>query len=226
LLLVAALATGVLSTVAGRGTVAYFTTQVQSTPNTFTAGTLRLEIADVDDAMSVNPVTASISFDNMKPGDTVYAPLEINNTGTLDLRYGIKYTTSTSGDQDLADALFLAVKGTTPGGTGTKATVAGDAAHACSAANWGTAAVWSSTVHASAVMDSAGETLVAPSSGAGGTGRDLAADTGKETLCFQITWPSPGADNTFNNPVDGQTNTTITFTFDGLVAADAVTNNP
>ena len=128
LLLVGALATGVLSTVAGRGTMAYFTTQVTSTPNTFTAGTLRLEIADVNDARSINPVTSSIVFNNIKPGDTVYAPIELTNTGTLDLKYGLRYTTATSagGDQDLAPALKLAINSSV-GGTGTKATVAASA---------------------------------------------------------------------------------------------------
>ena len=40
----------------------------------------------------------------MKPGDTVYAPLELDNTGTLGLNYGMKYATTTTG-QDLAPAL-------------------------------------------------------------------------------------------------------------------------
>src|SRR5437870_5474655 len=83
LVLVAALATGVLSTFAGRGTMAYFTTQVKSDTNTFTPGTLRLEIGDANNAHSINPVSTSITFSNMKPGETVYAPLELDNTGTL-----------------------------------------------------------------------------------------------------------------------------------------------
>jgi len=33
----------------------------------------------------------------MKPGDKIYAPIEIDNVGTLDANYGIAYTTSTTG---------------------------------------------------------------------------------------------------------------------------------
>ena len=43
---VATLATGVLATAAGRGTLAYFTTQVTSGSNTFTAGNLHFTISD------------------------------------------------------------------------------------------------------------------------------------------------------------------------------------
>src|SRR3954469_4753664 len=156
LLLVAAVTVGVLSTVAGRGTVAYFTTQVSSTANTFTAGTLHLEVADNDDAATRTSVGSSITFSNMKPGDVVYAPIELDNTGSLDLVYGIKYVT-TSGhagaDQDLADVLTLAVLGTGATGSGTTADAAADAAHACSAANFATpGTIWPAVVRASALM--------------------------------------------------------------------------
>ena len=226
LLLVAAMATGVLGTVAGRGTMAYFTTQVQSQTNTFTAGTLRLEIADVDDAQSINPVTSSITFSNMKPGDTVYAPIELTNTGTLDLKYGLKYTTATAagGDQDLAPALKLAIKSSV-GGTGTKDTVVADSAHACSAANWGTAAVWADAVRASAFMVAgAGQTIVTlDADPAPAQGRTLAVDD-VDTLCLEITMPSATTD-TYNNAVDGKTNTIVTFTVDGRVKDAAVTRS-
>src|SRR5438309_11972846 len=46
--LVATMATGVLATVAGHGTMAYFTTQTASTANVFTAGTLHLQATDSD----------------------------------------------------------------------------------------------------------------------------------------------------------------------------------
>ena len=226
LVLVAALATGVLSTVAGRGTVAYFTTQVVSNSNAFTAGTLRMEIADVDEAHSVNPVSTSITFSNMKPGDVVYAPVELDNTGTLPVVYGFHYTTSTSGSQNLADGLSLGILGTGASGSGTRATVAGDSAHACSATNYATpGTIWPDTVRAAASMASAGETIVAVATPA--TGRALAANTGKDTLCLRIEFVDPGsANNTYNNSTNGATNTTVTFTFDGLVAANAVINNP
>ncbi|HEY3057476.1 MAG TPA: TasA family protein [Chloroflexota bacterium] len=224
LLLVGALATGVLATVAGRGTMAYFTTQVTSTPNTFTAGTLRLEIADVNDARSINPVTSSIVFNNIKPGDTVYAPIELTNTGTLDLKYGLKYTTATTagGDQDLAPALKLAINSSV-GGTGTKATVAASAATACSSANFTDALVWPDAVRASAFMVAgAGQTIVALGTDpAPVAGRSLAVDA-VDTLCLEVTMPA-ATDNTYNNAIDGKTNTIVTFTVDGL-AKDAAVN--
>jgi len=223
LLLVAALAVGVLSTVAGRGTVAYFTTQVKSDTNTFTAGTLHLQIGDVNGAPAVGPVSTSITFDNMKPGDTVYAPIELDNTGTLGLNYGVKYATTTSGSQDLAPALKLAILAS-GGGTGTRA--AAPDANACSAATWATpAGIWDDSVRASAFMVAgAGQTIVTAASLPGTPGRQIDAGD-NETLCLQITWPSAGADDTYNNMVNGATNTTVVFTFDGLVTADAQTND-
>jgi hypothetical protein len=234
LVLVAAVTTGALSLVAGHGTLAFFTTQVASNANTFTAGTLRLFVGDVNEAPGAGPAAASITFANMKPGDIVYAPIEMANDGTLPARYGIKYTTSltaTAYTQDLAPGLSLAIKAS-GAGTGTRGTTAGAAATACSAANWGNVAVWADTVRASAAMVAgAGQTINAVASlpqvaGALG-GRDLAADTGRETLCLEITFAEPGSGvNTYNNAVDAQTGTVVTFTFDGLVQAAQLTNNP
>src|SRR5207302_9703725 len=68
---VATLATGVLATAAGRGTLAFFTASTTSTANTFTAGTLRMNIADVDQSGAAT-VAGSIVFRDMKPGDIVY----------------------------------------------------------------------------------------------------------------------------------------------------------
>ena len=48
-LTVGVLALGILSVQVGRGTLAYFTTQVASTRNVFTAGTLHLNIVDSDE---------------------------------------------------------------------------------------------------------------------------------------------------------------------------------
>jgi hypothetical protein len=230
---VATLATGVLATAAGRGTLAYFTTQVTSTGNAFTAGTLHMNIADVDQAGALTTVGSSITFGpTMKPGDVVYAPIEIDNVGNLAAVYGITYSTTTTG-LDLADGLDLAVKAS-GGGTGTKATVVADSAHACSAANWATGAVWTSTIQAGAGMVSGltPQTVLGVSSdtsfgAADAVGRPLAATSGVETLCLRITFTEPGSGvNTYNNATNGSTNTTVLFTFDGLVHAGAVINNP
>jgi hypothetical protein len=227
---VATLSIGVLATAAGRGTLAFFTTQVTSNANTFTAGTLRLAVGDLDDAFNDGTPTAasaSITFANMKPGDVVYAPIEIRNTGTLNAVYGIKYTTTTTG-QDLAPGLALAIRGTGAGGTGTNATTTLNA-NACNATSFASAVpgtVWPEAVRtAAAMVATTGETIQAVASPA--TGFAVASLTGVDILCLQVAFTEPGsASNTYNNAVNGATNTTVTFTFDGLVGAAAVINNP
>jgi predicted ribosomally synthesized peptide with SipW-like signal peptide len=88
-----ALGMGLLSLSAGSGTLAYFTTQVQSNNNTFTAGNLRFNILDSITHTGQYPsVGSSLSNLNMKPGDVVYAPIQLNNVGNIDARYGVKYT--------------------------------------------------------------------------------------------------------------------------------------
>src|SRR5712691_10486472 len=95
-MLLGVLAMGMLSMSTGSGTLAYFTTQVQSNNNTFTAGNLRFNILDSLSTTGQYPsVGSSLSLLNMKPGDVVYAPIQLNNTGNLDARYGIKYSTTT-----------------------------------------------------------------------------------------------------------------------------------
>src|SRR5216684_2568698 len=94
-MLFSALAMGMLSLTAGSGTLAYFTTQVQSNNNTFTAGNLRFNILDSISTTGQYPsVGSSLSLLNMKPGDVVYAPIQLNNTGNIAAKFGIKYSTT------------------------------------------------------------------------------------------------------------------------------------
>jgi predicted ribosomally synthesized peptide with SipW-like signal peptide len=96
-MLFSVLAMGMLSLSAGRGTLAYFTTQVQSNDNTFTAGNLRFNILDSVTTTGQYPsVGSSLSLLNMKPGDVVYAPIQLNNVGNIAAKFGIKYTTTTA----------------------------------------------------------------------------------------------------------------------------------
>src|SRR5690348_12683234 len=89
LVLIGALATGVLATATGRGTLAFFTTRVTSSANTFTAGDLHFQIGSFDGSSmsAVNAsgtsgtTSASITLSDIKPGDTVFAPLSITNAG-------------------------------------------------------------------------------------------------------------------------------------------------
>jgi predicted ribosomally synthesized peptide with SipW-like signal peptide len=90
-----ALGMGLLSLSAGSGTLAFFTTQVQSNNNTFTAGNLRFNISDSLSTTGQYPsIGSSLSLLNMKPGDAVYAPIKLTNIGNIDAKFGIKYTTS------------------------------------------------------------------------------------------------------------------------------------
>jgi predicted ribosomally synthesized peptide with SipW-like signal peptide len=90
------LAMGMLSLNSGSGTLAFFTTQVQSNNNTFTAGNLRFNILDSISTTGQYPsVGSSLSLLNMKPSDVVYAPIQLNNVGNLTARYGVKYSTTT-----------------------------------------------------------------------------------------------------------------------------------
>jgi predicted ribosomally synthesized peptide with SipW-like signal peptide len=91
------LAMGMLSLNSGSGTLAYFTTQVQSNNNTFTAGNLRFNILDSINTTGQYPsIGSSLSLPTMKPGDTLYAPIQLNNVGNIAAKYGIKYATTTS----------------------------------------------------------------------------------------------------------------------------------
>lgn len=245
-LTVGVLALGILSVGVGRGTLAYFTTQVGSTGNTFTAGTLQLHIGDADQTNLTPSVATSITFANMKPGDTVYAPIEIDNVGSLDAVYGIKYATSTTGSQDLAPALTMGILGTGATGTGTT-TATTLLATSCNETSFGAGTadgtVWTETIRATGTHLLAGSGLagqvVEPVSSSTSlttpnfTGLELAPAGGKDILCFQVSFPQGGdpgdlthGDNVYNNTTIGSTNTTVVFTFDGLVSAAPQINNP
>jgi len=162
----------------------------------------------------------------MAPGDIVYAPIEIDNTGTLPGLLGIKYATSSGNggtDQDLAPGLKLAIKEAS-GGTGTIATVVADSTTACSSTNWPTGAIWATSVQSATTMTAgAGPTvIVAPA-----VGLPMIAATGHAILCLQVTFTEPAVgDNTFNNAANDLTNTTVVFTFDGRSSATPVIQNP
>jgi hypothetical protein len=245
LVLVAAITTGALAAVAGNGTMAWFTTTPTSDTNLFTSGTLHLQIQDNNEDLSATPysVGASIVFANMKPGDVVYAPIEIDNTGTLPAVYGIRYTTSNTGDQNLAPALNLEIKHNNAGALqGTKSSASGGTG--CNAANFALGTHWltgtgGSGTAAPGFMLAAGETLqtVSTQTVAAGTntqvlpavGRPLTAVLGakpNEVLCLAVTFVEGAGNNTYNNAVNGNTNTTVTFIFDGLASAAPLTNNP
>lgn len=172
-------ALGTLSGAVWAGTFASFTDDASSSA-TFTAGTVDLVAGgDADDAHDF----ASLTVPNMKPGDVQYAPLTIDNVGTLGMTYGMtaSATDVVGTPAGLGAALQLAVR---------SVAAAGD----CSAAGW---AAGSNVVTAGSI------------SAASVTGRALAA-AGGEVLCFQVTFPDTGvgADNALQGAA-----TTATFSF-------------
>jgi predicted ribosomally synthesized peptide with SipW-like signal peptide len=213
-MLAGVLAFGVLSMNAGRGTLAYFTTQVQSTGNTFTAGNLHFAISDSDESSVAPSVTNSISLRKMKPGDVVTAGVRVENTGTIAARYGISYATSipTGSTQNFAPGLTMAIKGS---GAHAATTVAD-----CTTANFSDATLFPASVRTAAAAVAAGETIVSLDPADPTTGRKLDIPAGaqpNEVLCLQVVFPEPGsANNTYNAAVSEDWGTTFAFTFDGL----------
>lgn len=95
------IATGALAlTMIGGGTFAYFN-DVEENNNSFTAGTLDINVAGNDAANAI------IDVSNLKPGDVMYRNFKLNNTGSLDVSKVLltsKYTvTDANGNNAGAD---------------------------------------------------------------------------------------------------------------------------
>lgn len=155
-------ALGTLSGAVWAGTFATFTDSGTSA-STFSTGTVDLELNnEVDDAYDF----ATLSTSNMKPGDVKYAPLTVENAGSL----GYTYTmTSAESEAVLSAELKLgAVTG----------------AVTCDGAGYTTAvAVPTNIVIANGNLSAA----------AVSTPRALAAAT-SETLCVRVELPSSAGD--------------------------------
>lgn len=91
------IATGALAvSMIGGGTYAYFN-DVETSTNTFAAGTLDL---------AVNPETI-ISVDNLKPGDWMYRTFKLENNGTLDISKILLTTEYTESVEGFADHIVV-----------------------------------------------------------------------------------------------------------------------
>jgi predicted ribosomally synthesized peptide with SipW-like signal peptide len=101
-MLLSLLVIGVVSVSAGAGTWAYFSDTEMSTDNTFTAGTLDLDLSDgTDDGTDSETLTWVAG--NMAPGDVAAsATMTVTNVGTL------------AGNLDISDIDVLNDPGTTP----------------------------------------------------------------------------------------------------------------
>ena len=204
LLLAAALLVVGAGSMVGAGTQAIFTDSATSTGNSFTAGTVDLQLQDVDET-STTTVAASISDTLMAPGDpATMGWIEVTNTGTLAIRYAISTTdTTAAGANNVAMSAALTVDVDTRAATTVCTAAQGGAGQA--------AVVTAGTLQTLAIGSSAAGQDAAPNGG----DRVLAA-SGAERLCFYVSLPS-GTGSAAQGGV-----ASYTFTFDGEQTA----NNP
>lgn len=165
-------------TVFSIASLALFTDQETVAGNSFSTGTIDL---------LATPATAVVTAGAMAPGDQVTAPLDIANSGSLELRYS---ATSTTTEDTLAAQLDLTIK--------TGVTV-------CDDANWTT----DGTIIYSGALGSTGTTTLFGSAVQGSQAGDRVLAAGaNEALCVNVTLPLATG-----NASQGLTST-ATFTFD------------
>lgn len=176
---------GITSLVTG----AFFTDTQSIGSNTFTTGTVKL---------GLTPVTNAVSLPNMAPGDTVYGPITVSNTGSLALRYAMLSTSDATDANFLAAQLQMTVK-------------TGIAAASCNAAGWSGGAVASP---AAAFGSTTGTKVFGDAAVGFQTGDRTLAAAATEVLCVQVTLPfSTG--NTYQNKT-----TTAVFRYDAEQTAN------
>lgn len=170
-------------------TGAFFTDTLDADANTFSTGSVDL---------SATPATAVVTFSNMAPGDTVTAPLTVNNAGTLQYRYALLSLTTASTPELAAQLDFTVKTGVT---TCTTAAFAGTGSVLYGPNDLGSTA--GTKIFGDATQ------------GAQAGDRTLAAGA-SEVLCLQVSLPS-STGNTYQTK-----STTATLRFN----AEQVVNNP
>lgn len=171
------LALGTLSSAVWASTYATFTDSADAT-STFTAGSVDLVVGgDTSDAYAFT----SLSSSNLKPGDVVYAPLSVANTGSLGFTYSMSSSSTNADTKALKDTLKLGAKLVANAG-------------ACDSGGVGYAAS-ATTVMAEGAI-----------SGAAIATRSLVAGA-SEVLCFKVELPSSAGDALQG----ATTTTTMTF---------------
>ncbi len=183
-------------------TSAIFTDNEESTSSGITTGT-------VDIATAPASIGFTLPAGNLAPGDAIYAPVTVTNSGTLALRYAIRYTVD---DTDTApgDAVHVPDTTETEGRLSTVLDLAVYATASCSAADFPAGAPLlgsadgplntSATSFAALVGDAA--------PGADDDDRELTMQDDTETLCVRVELPT-----TAGNEFQG-TSSTITLRFD------------
>jgi hypothetical protein len=182
LLLMALLVVGTMGE--QRGTLAYLTATAGSSANTFVAGKVEL-------SLGANPALWTLS--GVYPGaDPTYAPITVQNAGSVSLRYALRDEVANGSDVALATALQLTVK---------LATLAGD----CTAAGF---ASIPTTLYGPASLVPAGGKVLGDKAVGSHTGDRTLAPGSSDILCFQVSLPSTAATTLQNKTSDVQ------FTFD------------
>lgn len=164
--------------------LALFTDQATTNGNAFATGSIDIV---------ATPATAVVTMPAMAPGDQVTAPLDVDNSGSLEFRYA---ATSTTTEDALASELVLTIK------TGVTT---------CDDANWtadGTA------VYTGVLGGTTPVALFGDASQGSDAGDRVLAAGGTEVLCFNVTLPL-SASNTSQGLA-----TTATFTFDAEQTAN------
>jgi spore coat-associated protein N len=157
------LALGTLSSAVWASTYATFTDSATA-DSTFTAGTVDIVLnGDTSDAYAFTSLQSS----NLKPGDVVYAPLTVANTGSLGFSYSMASSSTNADAKALRDTLTLGAKLVANAG-------------ACDAAGYA----------------ASGTTLIAEAAinGRSIASRSLSAGV-SEVLCFKVELPSTAGDS-------------------------------
>jgi hypothetical protein len=173
-ILISLVAIGVLTSFMGLGGLSLFTATTDNDDNAFTTGSVDI---------STDPVPAFLTIGlNMAPGDSVTAPLTVNNDGTLDLRYAMTTVADNDDLLGLAAALTLEIRD-----EGTNCTLFD-----------GTEEIYTGTLADGAI----GDTTPGPDDG----DREITVAAGSEVLCFRVTLPLSAT-----GPEGGSTTATFTF---------------
>ncbi|MDQ1001882.1 putative ribosomally synthesized peptide with SipW-like signal peptide [Neobacillus niacini] len=95
----ALLTTAMGAALIGGGTFALFTDAATNKNNTFSAGTLDINVSQTDIAWTNEDGSINVPFNNLAPGDKGELQFDVTNNGTLELRYDVS-----GGYSDDADA--------------------------------------------------------------------------------------------------------------------------
>ena len=171
-------------------------TDSQTDQSTFTTGTIVLDPTKI--------AAMDLTTSSMMPGDSVRSPVEVKNSGSVQLRYAVSQTSTNTDTKDLRSTLLLVVR-TADTGSGTDFASDGDY---CDDAT-------GTSLRASAVMGASGNLVGDPTQGSQSGDRSLNASA-SEVLCFYVSLPLSAG-----NALQGAA-TTTTFTF----AAEQTANNP